>query len=107
MSHVFFDRFYALCRAHGTYPNVVGAQLGASSGSITAWKQGATPRSAMLQKIAGHFGVTTDYLLGKEPATPLPREELKFALFGGDAPISDEMLQEVLDFAQFVKHRNK
>jgi repressor LexA len=42
--------------------------LGISIGSITKWKNGAVPRETTLLKIADHFGVTVDYLLGKEKA---------------------------------------
>ena len=65
-------------------------ELGIPSGSVTAWKQGATPRSATLHKLAQYFDVTVDYLLGKEES--ISDEALKFALFGGDGPITDEML---------------
>lgn len=110
--NIFFTRFYQLCRKHGTSPNAVGRELGASSGSITAWKQGTLPRAGMMRKIADYFGVTTDYLLGAEDTViPQPStisdDELKFALFGGDQPISNEMLDEVRQFAQFIKHRSQ
>ena len=61
---IFFERFYRLCKTHRTSPNAVGAQLGLSSGSITAWKHGAMPRPDTIQKLADHFGVPVDYLLG-------------------------------------------
>lgn len=111
MENPFFTRFYQLCAARGESPNGVARQLGLSSGSITAWKQGtATPRPAALAKIADYFCVTTDYLLGKtDAATPnglhVSEEDIKFALFGGGGDITDEMYQEVLQFAAFVKHR--
>jgi transcriptional regulator with XRE-family HTH domain len=105
---IFFERFYALCRKHHTSPNAVGALLGASSGSITAWKKGVLPRSAMVSAIADHFQVSVDYLLG-ESDTPqrvsVTDEELKFALFGGEGEITDEMLDEVRQFAAFLKQR--
>lgn len=102
----FFSRFYELCRERGTSPNAVGKHLGIPSGSITAWKQGTAPRPATLNKLAAHFDVSVDYLLGKD--TPeVSDEALKFALFGGDGPISDEMLQEVRRFAQFLKSQNQ
>lgn len=106
----FFDRFYLLCRQHGTSPNAVGRVIGASSGSITAWKRGVVPRAGMVNAIADYFGVSVDYLLGYNvEASPKGRDitdaELKFALFGGDREISDEMLAEVRQFAEFLKHR--
>ena len=107
---IFFERFYKLCRKNGTSPNAVGALLGASSGSITAWKNGSLPRAQMVQRIARHFAVTVDYLMGYDVTsipggTRISDDELKFALFGGDREISDEMLAEVRQFAEFLKTR--
>lgn len=103
--NLFFNRFQALCQTRGTSPNAVAKALGIPSGSVTAWKQGSQPRSATVQKLAAHFGVTVDYLLGKEET--ISDDALKFALFGGDGPISDEMLQEVRQFAQYLKSKNQ
>lgn len=105
MTERFFDRFYQLCRRCGSSPNAVAKELGIPSGSVTAWKQGAVPRSATLNKLAQYFEVSVDYLLGKEEA--VSDEALKFALFGGDGPISDEMLAEVRRFAQYLKSLNQ
>ena len=43
------------------------------------------------------------------PATEggVSEDDIKFALFGGDQEITDEMYEEVLQFAAFVKARNK
>lgn len=55
-----------LCKDDGETPNSIAKLIGASSGSVTAWKNGSAPRNATLSKIADHFNVSTDYLLGKE-----------------------------------------
>lgn len=62
---IFFDRFSDLCRNDKTSPNAVAKELGISSGSITAWKRGVTPRSDTVQTIAEYFCVSIDYLLGR------------------------------------------
>ena len=107
---IFFERYYQLCRKNGTTPNGIAAQIGASSGSLTAWKNGALPRASMVKRIAAHFDVSVDYLMGYDGVnTPsgsrITNDDLKFALFGGDREISDEMLDEVRRFAQFLKTR--
>ena len=66
MGNIFFERFAELCKEIGETPNSVAKTLGISSGSVTAWKNGTEPRNKTLSAIADHFGVTTDYLLGKE-----------------------------------------
>lgn len=111
MEHAFFDQFVALCKSKGVSPNYVAREIGASSGSVTAWKQGTLPRSATLTKIADYFGVSTDYLLGNEKAPAndgmcsVRDEEIKFALFGGCGEITDEMFEEVKRFAAYIKQR--
>lgn len=108
MDSTFFERFSALCKEKGETPNSVARYIGASSGSVTAWKRGAAPRNATLTKIADYFGVTTDYLLGQDTdAYAVSAEDIKFALFGGDSEITDAMYNEVLSFAAFVKHREE
>ena len=66
MGNIFFERFAELCKGIGETPNSVAKTLGISSGSVTAWKNGTEPRNKTLSAIADYFGVTTDYLLGKE-----------------------------------------
>ncbi len=66
MGNIFFERFAELCKGIGETPNSVAKTLGISSGSVTAWKNGTEPRNKTLSAIADHFGVSTDYLLGKE-----------------------------------------
>ena len=78
MENAFFERFSALCKDRNETPNSVAKIIGASSGSVTAWKKGTAPRNATLTKIADFFGVSTDYLLGKDAEkkpTPIPESE--------------------------------
>lgn len=113
MENIFFDRFFVLCKENGETPNAVAKKIGASSGSVTAWKRGTAPRNTTLYKIADHFGVSTDYLLGKDQRTDhtvksaITDDEIKFALFGGDRDITDAMYNEVRQFAAFVKRREE
>ena len=115
MGNIFFERFADLCKGIGETPNSVAKTLGISSGSVTAWKNGTEPRNKTLSAIADHFGVSTDYLLGKEtekaPAGDGKRsvsdDEIKFALFRGREEITDAMYEEVLNFAEYVARREE
>ena len=62
----FWENYSKLCSERGESPNSIAAQLGYSSGSVTAWKQGRVPKYQTLEVIAKHFGVSVEYLL-KEP----------------------------------------
>lgn len=72
MGNSFFERYSDLCKERGETPNSVAKIIGASSGSVTAWKKGTAPRNATLSKIADYFDVTTDYLLGKSEQREKP-----------------------------------
>ncbi len=108
MENTFYERFYTLCRQHGTSPNAVARAVGASSDSVTAWKRGATPRMTTLTALAEYLGVPADVLLGQEKSPqPVTDADIKFALFGGDGEITDAMYAEVRSFAAFVKAREE
>lgn len=74
---MFWDNFIELCVKNNVKPNPVAKSLGISSGSVTNWKKGVAPNSTTLKKIADYFGVSVDYLLGKEStAQPSEHDEL-------------------------------
>ena len=88
-------------------------QIGLSYTTYVSYEKGdREPNSEMLIRLSQFYGCTIDYLLYK---SDVPTEvgkyetndnDLKFALFGGDSEITDEMFDEVKSFAQFVKQKN-
>ena len=63
---MFWDKFVSLCADANKAPNAVIAEIGAaSSGAVTGWKNGATPRAKVVKQIADYFNVSTDYFLGE------------------------------------------
>lgn len=102
----FWEMFYNLCIENGTRPNTVAKELGFSSAVCTQWKKGQQkPSVEKIAKIAEYFNVSTDYLLGKETVRHATDDELKFALFNGSEGVTDEMFNEVKQFAEMVKMR--
>lgn len=67
---MFWERYNSLCAQKGMSANAVAKIIGKSSGSVTFWKNGKVPHHSTLIKIADYFGVTVDYLLGKEEKKP-------------------------------------
>ena len=57
---MFWSVFAALCFEHGSSPNAVAKEIGISSGALTSWKNGATPRASTIRRIADYFGVPMD-----------------------------------------------
>ena len=86
----------------------MSSDLGMSRSFMTELRKGRAKciKLDTAQKIADYFGVSLGYLLGEEnePAK-LDDAALKFALFGGDGEVTDEMFEEVRSFAAFVKRR--
>lgn len=87
-------------------------RIGAKHNSVSNWETGQNePDTQTIRKLCDTLSITANDLFGADAVSPscVSREELKFALFEGDGQITEDMLQEVLDFAQFVKekHQNK
>ena len=66
----FFRTYKELCEKEGKSPNAVAKELGISSGSVTAWKQGRTPKYETIEKIATFFSTDIeDFFLSNQPRT--------------------------------------
>ena len=106
---MFYDRFVMLCESRGVSPSRAAIDAGLSKSTVTKWKRSpdARPTGNVIDKLTRYFGISVAELLGEEePQTPkISGDDLKFALFGGSGDITDEMYNEVLSFAAFVKER--
>lgn len=70
---MFFDRIELLCKKNNISPtDFVENELHMSRSNVTKWKEGKTPKSSTVSKVALFFGVTTDYLLGNEQKNKPP-----------------------------------
>ena len=80
--------FTKLCNERGESPTAVCLKVGLSNSAYTAWKEDSVPRLSTLLRIADYFGVSTDYLLGRE--VPLsPFDNVTSDLSGSDlAPLT-------------------
>lgn len=83
-----YRRIDELCKSRGSNITEMCRSSGASRGSLTDLKMGriAGLNTGTLEKIAAHFEVSVDYLLGKEDIkkTPTPegeRDALKERVF--------------------------
>ena len=91
--------------------------LGMSRSFMTELRKGRikSVRTETAQKIAQYLDVPVSRLLGGDAKNPSPanRErnvtdaDIKFALFGGDSDITDEMYAEVKRFAAYLKEKGK
>ena len=92
------------------------ADLGMSRSFMTELRKNRIKhlRLETAQKIADYLGIGVSCLLGSENNAPsadgrrsVTDEDIKFALFGGDGDITDEMYEEVKRFAAYLKEKRK
>ncbi len=76
---------------------------------ISKWETGfQTPIVSTLSCLAQLFDVSLDYLNGSEAEESRKKDSIeaaKVALFSGAGEVTDEMWQEVVDFAKFIEAR--
>lgn len=78
-----YDRIEVLLTKHGMKQSDLAKAVGISTGLISQWKnRSQQPSAKKLQMVADYFGVSVDYLLGKE-------SKEKPATNGGDEPLED------------------
>lgn len=101
-----YERIEALCRSHGINITEMCKLCSIPRAIMTDFKMGRnkTLSAATLKKISEHFSCSVEYLLSGELVTP-DIESLKMGLFGGVDGITDEMVEEVLRYAAFVRSR--
>lgn len=108
---MFKEIFIRLCNEKGVTPSKACRDVNIAPATFSCWDEHSVPRQATLLRIADYFGVTVDYLLGKEqekkPSETEGLEEIRVALFGGDTEVTPEMWEEVKRFARYVAAQKK
>ena len=110
---MFYDRFRQLCERKGITCNKAALEIGLSNATPTKWKKtGATPVGETLDKIAAYFGVSTDYLLGKEEKAPTESgerkdvvDEVDVAFYGDFKELSEEQKATIRDMVAVMRKR--
>lgn len=83
-----------------------------SKSAVSAYVKGQyLPKGESIQKMARVLNVSEEWLSGKDvpmnPKAPkITNEMLKFALFNSDEGVTDEMLEEVKAYAEFIMKKN-
>ena len=60
---MFYENLRRVCEEQGVKVTPTVLKCGGARGSITSWKNGASPNSSMVVRLANHLKVSTDYLL--------------------------------------------
>lgn len=102
-----------LCKERNIPIAKLEKDCGFSNGYLNPKKMSKIPYDRAIV-IAEYLGVSADLILTGEENKKAPAEdgkravsddEIKFALFGGDGEITDEMYDEVKRFAAYIKQR--
>ena len=62
---MFYEIVNALCKERKTTITRMAEDIGLSNAAPTSWRKGSVPKLSTLEKISEYFGVSTEYLLGK------------------------------------------
>lgn len=96
-------------KAKGLTMKELGSIVGVTESAISQYETGKRQADyEMLLKLSEALGCSVGDLFNEEKEKPAADDGdgLKFALFGGDADkISDEALEEVFNFARYVKQK--
>lgn len=102
----------SLRKSKGITQTELAKNFNVSKSTISMYELGERePSFEVLEKLSSFFDVTIDYLLGntdtkeQKEKTPSNDEDVKVALFGGDSEVTDEMWNEVKQYAEFIKSK--
>ncbi len=118
INEIFTTRLRELLIKNGMTYKQLGAALDIKPSAISMWNSGRSlPRIDMIEKIAKYFGVLPSYLMGWDPVSDEEIGEVFYnnmqqpistfaAHFDGEE-YTDEELEEIRKFAEFVKSKRK
>ena len=101
-----YDLIEELCIKKGINVTTLCKECRIPRSTMTDYKKGRIKSLSTdtLCKIADYFDVTVGYLCGS-PMPVATEEALKTLLFGEGVVVTDQMWQEVKDYANFVKEK--
>lgn len=99
------ERIFALLSEHGIEQKEFAKAIGATVQHISEWKSGKTKTyTKFLKEICLFFDVSADYLIGITDIRDHAQQvDIKSVIFGHDAGITVEMVEDVLKYAKMVE----
>ena len=98
-----------ICQERGIPVSQLERECGFSNGYLNPRKMTRLPYDRAVA-VAEYLQLPVQQILTGEAEQTRPAvtdEDIKFALFGGDGEITDEMYEEVKKFAAYLKHRER
>ena len=108
---MFFDKLKRLCDERGISTYKACTDIGLNRAAVAKWKNGSVPSGTTAAKLADYFGVTTDYLLGKEnKKAPTNGErdildDVDVAFYGDFKELNDDEKETVRDMVRLMRQR--
>lgn len=101
-----YDIIEDLCIRKGINVTTLCRECKIPRSTLTDYKKGRIKSLSAdtLCKIADYFGVSIGYLCGS-PFEAAKEDELKVYLFGEGTVVTDEMMREIKDYAQYLKQK--
>ncbi len=101
-----YGKIKELCRERGINITNLCTECEIPRSTLSDFSCGRTKSLSFetLSKISDYFGVSIDFLTGREE-TLSDEEAAKVALFGGGTVVTDEMWNEVRRYAEYIKER--
>ena len=96
--------------AKGYTQEELGQMLGVQKSAIAKYESGRVVniKRSTLKKISEILDIKPSELISEEKEiSTVTENDLKVALFGGSDEVTDEMWEEVKNFAEFVKNKKK
>ena len=109
MSVVLGERLRSLRENRGFTQNDLGERLGVTGAAIGQWENSRRyPDSSMLEKLADLFGVSVDYLLGRDPARasvdPAPQDRAILRSLNG---LGEAARAEILEYIAWKRAQKR
>ena len=112
---MFFDRLKKLCDEKGISTYKACTDVGLNRAAVAKWKTGSVPSGSTAAKLADYFGVTTDYLLGKEEQKKAPTDsgerdildDVDVAFYGDFKELSEDEKETVRDMVRLMRQRKE
>ena len=103
---MFVDRLEHLCKKNNITMAKALLDCGLSTDAASNWrKRGTTPSGDVLVKIAEYFNVTVDYLLEHNTSNGQVAGELDELFINEIADLTDEELEDVKKYIEFLKSK--
>lgn len=109
---VLYNRIESLCKGHNVSITTMCRESGASRASLSDLKGGRKQNLSAdtLNKIAGYFGTTVDYLLGRDGNAPQSTgndilDEVDIAFYGDFKELDEDQKETVRDMVRIMRER--